>query len=138
MMKTVKNSYLLMILSLFFMISCSKKEDVLAESESNIVQEETKLMESPIKIEQTLPENEGLKLIETSDCLSCHQMDKKIVGPSYQNVAEKYTESDIDQLAKKIIDGGKGNWGEVAMIPHSGLSKEDAQKMVRYILSLKK
>jgi len=50
----------------------------------------------------------------------------------------KYTEADLDKLATKIIEGGKGVWGEIPMTPHSGMSKENAQKMVKYILTLKK
>lgn len=80
----------------------------------------------------------GLTLIEGADCLACHKIDAKLIGPSYQDVAVKYTEKDIDQLAQKIIDGGKGNWGDIPMTPHEGLSKDDAQQMVKYILSLKK
>jgi cytochrome c len=61
-----------------------------------------------------------------------------LVGPSYQEIADKYTEADLDKLATKIIEGGKGVWGEIPMTPHSGMSKENAQKMVKYILTLKK
>lgn len=83
------------------------------------------------------PVDEGKSLVEGADCLSCHKVDAKLVGPSYQEIAAKYTEADVDQLAQKIIDGGKGVWGEVPMTPHAGMSKENAQKMVKYILSLK-
>ena len=41
-------------------------------------------------------------------------------------------------LTQKIIDGGKGNWGDIPMTPHTGMSKENTQKMIKYILSLKK
>ena len=80
----------------------------------------------------------GLKLIEGADCLACHKIDAKLIGPSYQDVATKYTDADMDQLAQKIIEGGKGNWGDIPMTPHEGLNKEDAKQMVKYILSLKK
>ncbi|AZA83182.1 cytochrome C [Chryseobacterium lactis] len=81
--------------------------------------------------------NEGLQLIEGADCLACHKIDAKLIGPSYQEVAKKYTDADIDQLAQKIIEGGKGNWGDIPMTPHEGLSKDHAKQMVKYILSLK-
>ena len=81
---------------------------------------------------------EGLALIKGADCLGCHKEDAKLVGPSYQDVANKYTEADVEMLADKIINGGKGNWGEVPMSPHAGMSKENAKKMVEYILTLKK
>jgi len=84
------------------------------------------------------PATRGLALIEASDCLSCHKIDAKLIGPGYQEVAAKYTEADIDHLASKIIDGGKGAWGDIPMTPHPGVSKENAKQMVKYILSLKK
>jgi len=84
------------------------------------------------------PEEEGKKLLEGADCLSCHKVDAKLVGPSYQDVAAKYTEADIDHLAGKIIEGGKGVWGDIPMTPHAGLSQDNAKLMVKYILSLKK
>jgi cytochrome c len=82
----------------------------------------------------------GAKLIAGSDCLACHQEQKKLVGPAYEEVAEKYAFNDknVDYLAGKIIEGGSGVWGQVPMTPHPNIPKEDAQEMARYILSLKK
>jgi cytochrome c len=81
----------------------------------------------------------GEKLISTSDCLTCHQVNSKIVGPSYVDVANKYaaTDENIAMLAGKIIQGGSGSWGEIPMAPHPAISTEDATEMVKYILSLK-
>ncbi len=78
----------------------------------------------------------GKTAIAGSDCFACHQEKDKLVGPSYADVAKKYTESDIPYLIKKIIDGGAGVWGEIPMAPHSGLHVSDAEAMVRYILSV--
>jgi cytochrome c len=82
----------------------------------------------------------GAALIEKNDCLTCHKLDQKVIGPAYTDVANKYTASPavIDTLANKIIKGGSGNWGNIAMSPHPSLSMTDAQEMVKYILSLKK
>ena len=82
----------------------------------------------------------GLELIGKSDCLTCHKVDEKAVGPAYREVANKYASDDqtISLLADKIIKGGKGVWGEVFMTPHAGLSQADAEAMVKYILLLKK
>src|SRR3954470_20516058 len=80
----------------------------------------------------------GKQLIAKSDCLGCHNETQKIVGPAYVAVAEKYTESDLDYLSGKIINGGSGVWGEVPMTAHPTLSKADATEMAKYILSLKK
>jgi len=82
----------------------------------------------------------GAALIQKNDCLTCHKLDQKIIGPAYVDVANKYIASQavIDTLANKIIKGGAGNWGNIAMSPHPNLSMTDAQAMVKYILSLKK
>jgi cytochrome c len=80
----------------------------------------------------------GKQLIAKSDCLGCHNETQKVVGPAYVDVAEKYTESDLDYLSGKIINGGSGVWGEVPMTAHPSLSKDDATQMASYILSLKK
>ncbi|MBW8688106.1 c-type cytochrome [Chitinophaga rhizophila] len=83
--------------------------------------------------------SKGAGLIEQKDCKTCHKIDTKLIGPGYKEVAQKYeaTEANIDKLADKIIAGGSGNWGEVAMTPHADISKDDAKEMVKYILSLK-
>lgn len=80
----------------------------------------------------------GKKLIASSDCKTCHQDEKRIVGPSYIEVAKKYEFNDknLDYLAQKIIQGGKGVWGEIPMISHPDLSEADAKEMARYVLSL--
>jgi len=81
----------------------------------------------------------GEQLITSSDCLTCHKVDAKLVGPSYIDVANKYpaTDANIDLLAGKIIQGGSGSWGEIPMTPHPAVSTDDAKEMVKYILSLK-
>lgn len=113
-------------------ISCSKKVE--SNAESNVMLEEPAV----VAVDSAAAgKHEGLALIEGADCLTCHKVDSKVVT-SYQEVADKYTDADIDMLATKIIEGGKGNWGEIPMTPHAGMSKETAKKMVEYILTLKK
>ncbi|GGH81259.1 hypothetical protein GCM10011379_53380 [Filimonas zeae] len=82
----------------------------------------------------------GLALIGKSDCLSCHKIDDKVLGPSYREVANKYENNDstVKQLARKIIKGGQGVWGEIPMTPHPQLSEADAEQMVKYVMLLKK
>lgn len=84
--------------------------------------------------------NDGEKLIAKSDCVGCHKLDKKLIGPSYLDIAKKYpnTDKNINSLADKVIKGGSGVWGTMPMSAHSSLKKEDAKSMVKYILSLKK
>jgi len=83
--------------------------------------------------------SKGAALIEQKDCKTCHRVDVKLVGPAYKDVAQKYeaTDANIEMLADKVISGGSGHWGEVAMTPHPDVSKEDAKEMVKYVLSLK-
>lgn len=80
----------------------------------------------------------GRKLITDSDCFACHKINEKSIGPSYIEVAKKYKEEEeaIDKLSDKIINGGSGVWGETAMAGHPQLSKDDAEEMVKYILSV--
>ncbi len=76
-------------------------------------------------------------LAKAKNCLNCHNVDKKVVGPSYKDVAKKYTAKDEAMLAEKIIKGGKGNWGAVPMPPNAAVKPEEATKLVKWILSLK-
>jgi cytochrome c len=82
---------------------------------------------------------QGKALISKSDCLSCHRLDVKLIGPAYIDVAKKYPASsaNYELLSKKVIEGGSGNWGPVAMSPHPTLKPSDVKKMIEYILSLK-
>ncbi len=82
---------------------------------------------------------EGLELVAKADCLTCHKVDEVILGPSYREVANRYenTPENIEMLTQKIINGGKGNWGEVPMSAHPQLLASDVKKMVQYILLLR-
>jgi cytochrome c len=80
---------------------------------------------------------DGKLLIDGSDCASCHSIDQKSIGPSYTQIADRYSD-DYDApnyLAEKILNGGNGNWGESLMAAHPQHSREEALKMVDYILS---
>lgn len=81
----------------------------------------------------------GLNLVAKSDCFTCHKLRDKLVGPAYGEVASKYpnTPENIDTLSNRIIRGSQGIWGPAVMTAHPNLSKEDAVKMVKYILLLK-
>jgi cytochrome c len=82
---------------------------------------------------------EGKQLLSKNDCLSCHKMDVKIVGPAYKDVAKKYpaTAANYEMLSQKVIAGGSGNWGDVPMSAHPSVPAADVKKMVQYILSIK-
>jgi len=80
----------------------------------------------------------GRKLIEGSDCLSCHQLNRKSIGPAYVDVARKYHNDSTAtaRLVRKIREGGSGVWGKVTMPAHPALTDEQASAMLAYILSL--
>jgi cytochrome c len=82
---------------------------------------------------------DGKALIEGSDCRTCHKDDAKLIGPSYKEVAKKYENNDanVKMLAEKVVKGGQGVWGEIPMAGHPNVSQEDAEAMVKYILSMK-
>ena len=79
-------------------------------------------------------------LMQKDGCAACHAVDKKIVGPAYQDVAAKYN-SDKDagaKLAQKVKAGGSGVWGSVPMPPNAQVSDADIKALVSWILTLKK
>ena len=82
-----------------------------------------------------------LDLAKKSGCLACHSVEKKVVGPSWSDVAAKYSAADRDQLIESIKKGGKGNWtsvtGGVPMPPYSPrVADADIEALVDFILSL--
>lgn len=88
--------------------------------------------------DESIKETKGKKLMDASDCIICHKKEKKSVGPSYKAISAKYKMEAvvIDKLAKKIIQGGGGVWGETAMAGHPQIKPADATEMVKYILNL--
>jgi cytochrome c len=80
----------------------------------------------------------GEKLIEGGDCLSCHQFNRKSIGPAYIDVAKKYHDDSTAKarLVRKIREGGTGVWGKVMMPAHPQLTESQASEMVAYILTL--
>lgn len=77
-------------------------------------------------------------LAQKSACMSCHQLDKKVVGPSYKDVAKKYKgdAKAAEHLVSVIKKGGKGVWGPVPMPPHPQVSDDNAAKLANWVLSL--
>ena len=77
-------------------------------------------------------------LAKAKNCMSCHAIDKKLVGPAYKDVAAKYKadKTAADKLAAKIKTGGKGVWGEIPMPPNN-VSEADAKKLAAWVLAIK-
>ncbi len=81
----------------------------------------------------------GKNLIASSDCKACHMIDKPSVGPTFLAVADRYKgqSGSVERLAKKIIEGGGGNWSkDHLMSAHPQIPAQDAQEMVKYIFAL--
>lgn len=78
-------------------------------------------------------------LLVRSNCLACHQIDKRKYGPPLKEVAAKYANDSkaAQKLARKIRAGGSGVWGQDVMPPQPQVSKADALILARYVLSLK-
>ena len=79
-------------------------------------------------------------MMQKNGCAACHAIDKKIVGPAYQDVAAKY-KADKDALAKltdKVKKGGVGVWGQIPMPPNDQAADADIKDLVTWILTLKK
>lgn len=88
--------------------------------------------------QQTLAANNGKAIMATLDCQTCHKVNDKSIGPSFTDIAKKYHKQPdaISYLVDKIIKGGSGVWGEVAMAAHPDLSQEDARQIVQWTLTL--
>jgi cytochrome c len=78
-------------------------------------------------------------LAQKKNCMACHAVDKKLVGPSYKEVATKYAgqKDAVDKLAEKVIKGGSGVWGPVPMPPNPPVSEAEAKTLVAWILTQK-
>jgi cytochrome c len=105
---------------------------------------DTKKEETPAAKTDDLSSNpdyqKGMAVVAGSDCMSCHKIDEKNIGPAWRDVANKYAGQDtaVAYLAKKIIEGGAGVWGEVPMAAHPTFSQADAEAVAKYVLLLKK
>jgi len=79
------------------------------------------------------------ELAQKKNCMACHQLEQKVVGPAYKAVAAKYAgQADaVDKLAQKVIKGGVGAWGAVPMPANPQVSEAEAKQIVQWILSVK-
>jgi len=85
------------------------------------------------------PAMANLALAQKNNCLSCHSVDAKLVGPAYKDVAKKYAKDKGAEarLIAKVKAGGAGVWGQVPMPPNTQVSDADVKTLVKWILSLK-
>ncbi|MBI3712074.1 MAG: c-type cytochrome [Burkholderiales bacterium] len=78
-------------------------------------------------------------LAKTKNCLTCHSVDNKIVGPAFKDVAKKYASDKTAEakLVTKVLKGGSGSWGAIAMPANSQVTEAEAKTLVKWVLSLK-
>lgn len=86
-----------------------------------------------------LPAMADLQLATAKNCMACHAVDKKLVGPSYKDVAAKYDgqKDAVEKLSLKVMKGGSGVWGPVPMPANSQVNADEAKKLVAWILTQK-
>ena len=85
------------------------------------------------------PAMADLQLATAKNCMACHAVDKKLVGPSYKEVAAKYAgqANAVAKLEAKVLKGGAGVWGPVPMPANAQVSPDEAKKLVAWILAQK-
>jgi len=84
-----------------------------------------------------LPAQADEALAKKHNCLACHQVDKKVIGPSYREIAKKYKGQNVAaQLEGKVKKGGVGVWGQIPMPPNAAVPDGDIKKLVDWILKL--
>ena len=86
-----------------------------------------------------VPAMADLALATSKNCMACHAIDKKLVGPAYKDVAAKYAgqKDAVDKLATKIMKGGSGVWGPVPMPANTQVNEAEAKKLAAWVLTLK-
>lgn len=87
----------------------------------------------------TAPALANADLAQKKNCMACHAVDKKVVGPGYKEVAAKYAgqKDAVDKLAQKVIKGGAGVWGPVPMPANAQVTEAEAKQLVQWIMTLK-
>ena len=79
------------------------------------------------------------ELAQKKNCMACHAVDKKLVGPAYRDVAAKYAKDKdaVKKLAEKIVKGGSGVWGPVPMPANSQVSPAEAETLAKWVMTVK-
>ncbi|MBX3654409.1 MAG: c-type cytochrome [Ramlibacter sp.] len=92
-----------------------------------------------VTVTAAAPAFADLALATSKNCMACHAVDKKLVGPAYKDVAAKYAgdKGAVDKLAAKILKGGSGVWGPVPMPANAQVNEAEAKKLAAWVLTLK-
>lgn len=123
---------ILILSSVLFFISCGNNTD------TKVTPTDTVATVKEVKDPEV---TKGLDLIAKSDCFTCHKLTETAIGPAYAAVAAKYSKMDKqaakDSIVHQIQNGGSGKWGSVPMQPHPLITKDEANSMAVYIMSIK-
>ena len=78
-------------------------------------------------------------LAQKKNCMACHAVDKKVLGPAFKDVAAKYAgqQDAVDKLAAKVVKGGSGVWGNIPMPANPQVTDAEAKQLVGWIMTLK-
>lgn len=87
----------------------------------------------------SMPAWADMPLATAKNCMACHAVDKKLVGPSFKDVAAKYAgqKDATDKLAEKVIKGSSGVWGPVPMPANAAVTPDESKKLIAWILTQK-
>ena len=131
------------IVSLLALAACGNNQSGSQPTSSDSAGSITKITDSATASASAGTEHTGhpgYAIMVQNDCKTCHTPDKPSTGPSFIMIAARYDSTKagtVEHLAKKVITGGKGSWGDVPMTPHAALSEQDAETLVKYVLSYK-
>ena len=97
------------------------------------------LMAMTLAATVTAPAFADQALATSKNCMACHALDKKLVGPAYKEVAAKYAgqKDAVDKLSQKVLKGGSGVWGPVPMPPNAQVNDAEAKQLVQWLLTIK-
>ena len=139
--------YIALVAAVSLLAACGSNSSSNNNSDSSATSGNTTTASSGGDLSSNPDYQKGLALIGASDCLTCHKVSEKLVGPAYQDVANKYagTDTAVTYLAHRIINGvganDKHDWGaetnNAVMTPHPQVSQADAEAMAKYVLLLK-
>jgi cytochrome c len=88
----------------------------------------------------SVPAHANADLAQKKNCMSCHKIDQKVIGPAFKDVAVKYAgqKDAADKLVQKVLKGGVGAWGQIPMPSNPNVSESDARLLVAWVLSQNK
>lgn len=109
---------------------------------NNLLSEVSRMANAADPLTQPEVADEGLPLMQASDCFTCHKLEGRLVGPSHVEIADFYADKVgpdvLHDLTAKVRQGGVGVWGAVPMLPHASIPSHDAELMVAWILTRSK